>query len=235
MITARTIDLNADLGEGMPWDRLLLDRVTSANICCGAHAGDPDAIASTLRAAYARGVTIGAHPGYPDRANFGRAPRQTNEIEVYNLIVSQVEDLRRLAPPGAAIRYLKPHGALYNQAQRDPMIARGAVRAASDLRLPILGMPGGEVERLAGEFGLRFIAEGFADRRYTPDGALAPRTRPDAMLTEPEDIEKQLAWLLDQGIATICVHGDHQDSVALADRLLGFLDSRGVQASAFVE
>lgn len=232
--TNRTIDLNADLGEGMPWDEALLDRVTSANVCCGAHAGDPRSIETACRIAQSRGVAIGAHPGYPDRPHFGRAEREATETEVYQWIVGQVADLQRLVPPGSKIRHLKPHGALYNQAQRDPTIARAAVRAARDLRLPIFGMPGGEVERCCQELGARFIAEGFADRRYLPDGRLAPRSHPDAVLTDPDEMERQLARLLDQGVQTVCVHGDHEGSVVLADRLLAWLRGWGAEVRSFI-
>src|SRR4051812_35707267 len=124
----RTIDLNADLGEGCPWDEAILDHVTSANVCCGAHAGDPETILRTLRAARRRGVVVGAHPGYPDREHFGRQERAISRAEVEALVLEQLDDMERWASEvGVPVRFVKPHGALYNQAQRDPEIAAGLV------------------------------------------------------------------------------------------------------------
>ena len=149
----RSIDLNADLGEGCPNDRALLERVTSASICCGAHAGDPESIRATLRAARELGVVAGAHPGYrrPRRVRPARAVR-SGRIEVERLILDQVADLRILADElGVPVRFLKPHGALYNQAQRQEEVARGVVAAACALGLPLLGQPGTLLESLARE------------------------------------------------------------------------------------
>ena len=124
------IDLNADLGEGFPWDDDLLDRVTSASLSCGAHAGDVESIRRTLRSAISRGVVVGAHPGFPDREGFGRRERETSRDEAEALVLEQVAALARLAEEvGGVIRFVKPHGAFYNQAQTDPEIASGIVAA----------------------------------------------------------------------------------------------------------
>ncbi len=219
------IDVNADLGEGFPDDALLLDLVTSAAVSCGAHAGDPDSIRRTLQAARDRGVVVGAHPGYPDREGFGRRDRDMAATAVEALIRSQCDDLRRLADRAdVAIRFLKPHGALYNQAQRRDETARGVVAAALALRLPLLGQPGTSLEALARAAGLDFIAEGFPDRRYRPDGSLAPRTDPDAVLTAEELPANITGLLAPRRVRTLCLHGDHPDALANARRLRTILD-----------
>ncbi len=212
------IDLNADLGEGCAWDIVLLGRVTSASLSCGAHAGDPDAILATAREALERGVAIGAHPGYPDRENFGRTPRPITTEETRELIVGQVGSLcQLLGPIGAIIRFLKPHGALYNQAQAEEAVALGVVQAAEILKLPVLGQPGSILAAVAGGRGVRMIREGFVDRRYGPDGRLLPRTVPGAVLESPPEIIEQIGRLVREGIETLCIHGDSAMSVALAD------------------
>ena len=175
---ARAIDLNADLGEGFPNDAVLLGLVTSACVCCGAHAGDPTTILATLRVARERGVIVGAHPGYPDREGFGRREMEMSAEQVEALIRSQVGDLLALAKTaGAAVRFLKPHGALYNQAQRDPKLGAGVLAAAKALGLPIVGLPESRLATEAKAADVRFIAEGFPERRYRRDGSLVPRDR----------------------------------------------------------
>ena len=231
----RTIDLNADLGEGCPWDEPLLARVTSASICCGAHAGDRDTILRTLRAAKARGVVVGAHPGYPDREGFGRREQNMSTAEVEQIVVSQINDLIALADEaGALIQFVKPHGALYNQAQRDETIAEGILAAIAPMGLPIVGQPRSRIEALANQRGVRFIAEGFADRRYQPDGRLVPRTEPGAILDDPREIEEQVLRLVDEGIATLCIHGDDPRAVALADRVLLILQRAAIEPRSFI-
>lgn len=230
-----TIDLNADLGEGCPWDGPLLERVTSASVCCGAHAGDPIGIVATLRMAGARGVVVGAHPGYPDREGFGRRERAIGRIEAESLVLEQVAALGSLAvEAGVGVRFLKPHGAFYNQAQREPEIAEGVAAAAKALGLPLLGQPGSAVEAAARASGVRFVAEGFADRRYRPDGRLVPREEPGAVLSDPTEIADQVLRLVAEGFETICLHGDNPDAVALADRVRGVLDQAGIMAKSFL-
>lgn len=229
------IDLNADLGEGCPWDDALLARVTSASISCGAHAGDPASILETLRAAQAWGVVVGAHPGFPDREGFGRREQAIAREEVTALVLQQAAALGALADGvGIPVRFLKPHGALYNQAQRDRGVAAGVVQACDTLGWPVLGQPGGEVEAAAREAGVRFVAEGFADRRYRPDGRLVPRTETGAVLDDPGEIEAQVLRLVEQGFETLCLHGDHPHSVALADLVRAVLQHAGVEAKGFL-
>ena len=225
------IDLNADLGEGFPNDARLLDLVTSASVCCGAHAGDLDTIRFTLDAAAARLVAVGAHPGYADRDGFGRRERLATAAEVERLILDQFDDLAALArPAGLTLRFVKPHGALYNQAQRNEDVARGVVEAVRRLGLPVLGQPGGAVQRIATESGVGFIAEGFPDRRYEADGRLVPRGRPDAVLADPAEIDRQVARLVRQGLATLCIHGDDPAAVANAETVRAVLDRPGIAA-----
>ncbi len=230
----RAIDLNADLGEGCPWDEPLLHRVSSANISCGAHAGTPAEIDRTLRWAADQGVVVGAHPGYADRPGFGRVEQNLAPEAIRSLVASQLDALDRWASAaGAAVRFVKPHGALYNQAQRDERIATALVAALIGRGLPIVGQPGSEVEHAAGRVGVRFVAEGFADRAYRPDGRLVPRTEPGAMLARPDEIRAQVLALVARGVATLCVHGDDPRSVGLADLVLATLREAGVEVRGF--
>jgi UPF0271 protein len=231
----RSIDLNADLGEGCPNDAALLDRVTSASVSCGAHAGDSQTILETLHAARQRPVAIGAHPGYPDPGTFGRRELWLSAAEVERLIVDQVATLARLAAEaGLSLRYVKPHGALYNQAQREDEAAAGVVAALVRLGLPLLGQPGTLLETRARDQGVRYITEGFPDRRYRDDGRLVPRTEPDALLHDPNDIEAQVVRLVDQGVMTLCIHGDEPGAVANADTVRGVLERQGIALRSFV-
>ena len=220
----RSIDLNADLGEGAPHDAELMDRITSASISCGAHAGDRTTILATLRLAKARGVCVGAHPGYADREAFGRRKRDATAAEVERMILDQVRDLEGLAAAvGLTLRFLKPHGALYNQAQRQPEIARGVLAAAASLQLPVLGQPGCLLHTEAAPRGIRYLTEGFADRRYRSDGGLVPRDDPNALLHDPVEVEAQVVRLVDEGIDTLCLHGDDPRAVGNADALRAIL------------
>jgi UPF0271 protein len=231
----RTIDLNADLGEGFPNDAALLDRVSSASIACGAHAGDRRTIAATLNAAKLRGVAVGAHPAYPDRAGFGRRNQALPPPEVERQIVDQVEAVRSIAAGlDVAVRYVKPHGALYNQAQQEEPVAGAVVAALCRLQLPLLGQPGTLLETCARAAGLRYIPEGFPDRRYEPDGSLVPRSRPDAILHDPAEVEAQVLRLVAQGVLTLCIHGDDPRAVANADTVRGLLQSHGIVLRSFV-
>jgi UPF0271 protein len=236
-IAAAAIDLNADLGEGLPNDRALLGLVTSASICCGAHAGSVDVIRRTLCDASDRGVVVGAHPGYPDREGFGRRDQEVSSEQVEALITDQVSALGDLArEAGVSIRYLKPHGALYNQAQRQEPIARGVVAAAVALNLPLLGQPGALVETLCFERGVRYVTEGFPDRRYRNDGSLWPRSEPGAILVESEELAQQVLRLVAEGrVATLCIHGDDPRAVANAELVRLVLKNHGMAVRSFME
>lgn len=228
-VKPQKIDVNADLGEGFPNDGRLLELVTSASVSCGAHAGDEATILNTLRTAAKNGVAVGAHPGYPDREGFGRRVRSIPAKEVQRLIVEQYHTLALLAErAGVQIRFIKPHGALYNQAQRDEGIARGIVDAVRFLGLSVLGQPGSVLERLAVASGVRFVTEGFPDRRYGPDGRLVPRTQPDAILHDPAEVESQIVKLVGQGLDTLCIHGDDPRAVENALCVRAVLDRHGI-------
>jgi UPF0271 protein len=228
------LDLNCDLGEGGPFDEALMPLVTSANVACGAHAGDETTARAALSAAAWHGVRVGAHPGYPDRANFGRLEQPHSYEEVWKLCSDQVRWLEELAEPlGVTIRYLKPHGALYNQACRDDAYAAPVAALAEQLGLIVIGLPGSRLEaRCAGH--CPFIAEGFADRRYLPDGSLVPRSQPNAFVEDPQEAVVQARRLLrDGGVRTLCVHGDNPAALAFVRALRDRLMAEGVVLRAF--
>ncbi len=181
-------------------------------------------------------MAIGAHPGFADREGFGRRPQVVTSREVESLILEQVETLRTLASEvGLLVRFLKPHGALYNQAQTQEPVAQGVLLATDRLGLPLLGQPGTLLERLARDQGIRIIAEGFPDRRYRGPDALVPRSEPGAVLHDPEDIELQAIRLVNEGrVATLCVHGDEPGAVANADLMRLILGRNRIVIRSFV-
>ena len=221
------VDLNADLGEGAGHDAELMRFITSANICCGEHAGGPDAMRAAVAEAQRHGVVIGAHPGYADRVNFGRAAVELEPHAVKGLCFRQIA---ALIAAGAEVKYLKPHGALYHRAMTDAGTAWGVAQAAEAFGIPCVGLPGSQLETVSESY----IAEGFADRRYRPDGTLVPRDRPDAMIGSVAEALAQVEWLLrDRGIRTICVHGDNPTALELARALHEVLPARGHILRAF--
>ena len=228
------IDLNADLGEGCPHDAELMPLLTSANIACGFHAGDPATAHTALRLAARHGVQAGAHPGFPDREHFGRQEMVRTEEQVFEDCVYQVGALAGLArAAGVPLRYVKPHGALYNMACRDDAYARPLVAAAELFGLALLGLPGSRLEaQSAGR--CPFVAEGFADRRYLPDGSLVPRSRPEAFVEDPAEAVRQAEWLVrERGVRTLCVHGDNPRAVLFVRELRQALGNRGIGIWAF--
>jgi 5-oxoprolinase (ATP-hydrolysing) subunit A len=249
-----SIDLNADLGEGFGrWrlgdDEALLDVVTSANMACGFHAGDPSTMRRLCAAAAERGVAVGAQVGYRDLAGFGRRRIDYDLDELCDDIVYQIGALEafcRLA--GDRVRYVKPHGALYNTAAVDPGQASAVVAAVAgyDRALPVLCQPGSVLGRSAEEAGLTVIGEGFADRGYQGDGTLVPRSREGALIDEPGAVVARAVRMAVDGevysveggvvpcrVASICVHGDTPGAVALAGRVRAGLDSAGLRVAAF--
>ncbi|MBY0523567.1 MAG: LamB/YcsF family protein [Gemmataceae bacterium] len=226
------IDLNSDLGEGFAFDAELMPLITSANVACGAHAGDPATAHATLALAARHGVQVGAHPGFPDREHFGRRELKRTEEQIFEYCVYQIGALSGLARAvGVPIRYVKPHGALYNMACRDEKTAHPVVAAAKLFGLPLMALP---ASRLEARSDGRFIAEGFADRRYQLDGSLVPRSRADAFVKDPVEAVKQVEWLLgERGVRTICVHGDNPQAVAFVRELRTALLSAGHRIVAF--
>jgi len=232
---AMEIDLNSDLGEGCGHDAEIIPLVTSANISCGCHAGDIYTAADALVLAKEHGIAIGAHPGYADREHFGRRELTLGEDEITRLVLRQINALHVMAQrAGTAIRYVKPHGALYNQACRDDAYARPVIRAAALFsNLPIMGLPKSRLEALC-RGQVPFVPEGFADRRYLPDGSLVPRSQPDAFVTDPDLAVRQAERLIhEQGIRSLCVHGDNPQAVAFVHALRDALVRRGIVLKAF--
>jgi len=228
------IDLNCDLGEGCPHDAELMALVTSANVACGFHAGGPAEAHAALAAAARHGTQVGAHPGFPDREHFGRREMQRSEEQIFDDTVYQVGALAALAKAtGLKLRHLKPHGALYNMACRADAYARPVVAAAELFGLDVMALPGSRLEALcAGR--CPFVAEGFADRRYLPDGSLVPRSRPDAFVHDADEAVRQAEWLLrERGVRTLCVHGDNPQALAFVRRLRQALTERGVAVCKF--
>lgn len=228
------IDLNADLGEGAGFDAELMPLITSANVCCGLHAGSFGTSGETLQLARAHGVVVGAHPGYADRENFGRRELKLPEYELWAMCVAQVGGLIALGrAEDREVRYVKPHGALYNQACRDRTVARSVVVAAAVHQLPVVGLPNSALAKEA-EGLVSFIPEGFADRRYNPDGSLVPRTDPNAFVHDPAEAVSQVEWLIrEKGVRTICVHGDNPEAVAFTKAVRAALLARGFTLKAF--
>jgi UPF0271 protein len=228
------IDLNCDLGEGCPYDAELMPLITSANIACGFHAGDAATAHAALRQAVRHNVQAGAHPGFPDREHFGRRELSRSEEQVFEDCAYQIGALAGLArAAGTGLRYVKPHGALYNMACRDEAYARPVVAAAELFRLAVMALPGSRLEALcAGRCD--FIAEGFADRRYLPDGSLVPRTRPDAFVEDPAEAVRQAERLLrTRGVRTLCVHGDNPRALAFVRELRAALTRQGITLQHF--
>lgn len=227
------IDLNSDLGEGCGLDAELMPLVTSANICCGFHAGDASASLAALKLAQRHGVQVGAHPGYADRDHFGRRDLAISEEAIFELCLYQTGALAGLAQAlSLRLRYIKPHGALYNQACRDDAYARPIMAAAEILRVPVMGLPNSRLAALC-TAGSGFIAEGFADRRYQPDGSLVPRDRPDAFVHDVEEAVAQAERLIvEQGIRSLCVHGDNPRALEFVRGLRQAFERRGMAIRA---
>ncbi len=226
------IDLNADLGEGAGADLELLELVTSANVCGGLHAGTVAGIADTIAAAHARGVVVGAHPGFADRSHFGRVEQPVSPDDVFALVVYQLGALSALAH---GVKYVKPHGALYHQTNRDPELAGALIEAARRFgELPIVGLPNSALETVCRARAHPFVREGYADRRYRTDGTLVPRTDADAFVHDPTEAVEQVERLIRaHAVRTVCVHGDNPEAVAFARAVRAALLARGFELRAF--
>jgi 5-oxoprolinase (ATP-hydrolysing) subunit A len=245
----RQLDLNADVGEGDPEaDEALLRLVTSANVACGAHAGDADTMRATVAIAQRHGVAVGAHPGYDDREGFGRRPMQLSAEEINDLFLDQLRTLDAIArAAGVVLRHVKPHGALYNQAETDGALAVAIIAAvrAFDPTLRLVGRAGSAMAHAAAAVGHPFTPEAFADRRYRPNASLQPRSEPGAVLTDPEEVARQVRSLVTDGevvvsdgsrlpvaFETLCLHGDTPGSAVLASRIRRELRVLGVSVCA---
>jgi len=222
------------LGEGCGLDEELMPLITSANVCCGAHAGDPATSFRTIQSAARHGVQVGAHPGFADREYFGRRELVQSEHQVLENCLYQVGALAGLArAAGVALHHIKAHGALYNLACRDDNYGRPLVETASLFQLPLLGLPGSCLQALSSGRS-SFVAEGFADRRYQADGSLVPRSRPDAFVeTTDEAVEQVQKLMAEKGVQTICVHGDNPRAVEFVRELRKALTNKGIVIRSF--
>ncbi|GLV14241.1 UPF0271 protein YcsF [Alicyclobacillus hesperidum] len=249
-----TVDLNADLGESygiyaLGADEQLLPYVTSVNLACGLHAGDPHVMWTSVNLAIDAGVAIGAHPGYPDLQGFGRRDMGLSAKEVYVYVLYQIGALSGfLRSAGTTLHHLKPHGALYNRAAVDPEIAHAIVQAVADFD-PALALYAPFASCMAnagGESGLTVCHEVFADRRYEADGRLTPRRHPDALIEDPEEACEQVLTMICDGKVrartgewvevradTVCLHGDGTGALAFAKRIRDRLAAAGVRVATY--
>lgn len=242
------IDLNADLGEGCANDAALLQLVSSANIACGFHAGDAQTMLASVREALKNGVAVGAHPSFPDRENFGRSAMNLPAETVYAQTLYQIGALAAITrAEGGVMRHVKPHGMLYNQAAKDPLLADAIARAvyACDPSLILVGLAGSELIQAGERYGLATRQEVFADRGYQADGSLVPRSQPGALIADEEQALAQTLEMVQSGrvksqtgewasvvAQTVCIHGDGEHALAFARRLHSAFDTRNIQISA---
>ncbi|QPM91693.1 LamB/YcsF family protein [Pseudooceanicola algae] len=250
----RSIDLNSDLGEAYgPWamgdDAAMLDLVTSANIACGGHASDPETMFRSLRLCAEKDVRIGAHPGFADREGFGRRVIPMSPGETGRLVAAQVGALQGMAAlAGTTVTYVKPHGALNNHASANRPHAEAIAAAIRALpgNLALLAISGTELEKAGKAAGLTTLSEIFADRGYTPEGQLVPRSQPGAMIHDPEEATARLLRFLDTGLMevvgadpiplaaqSICIHGDSPTATAMARDIRARLAAAGVTFTPF--
>jgi 5-oxoprolinase (ATP-hydrolysing) subunit A len=248
------VDLNSDLGEGYGrWalgdDAAMLEVVTSANVACGFHAGDPATIERTVGTAVEHGVAVGAQVSYPDLAGFGRREIDVAPGDLTADVLYQLGALEAFAKAaGSRVRYVKPHGALYNRIARDPVQAAAVVEAIRryDPALPLLTLPGSAAMEAAWEAGVPTVAEGFADRAYTGEGRLVSRREPGAVLHDPERVAARAVVMATEGrvetidggqveveVRSLCVHGDTPGAVDLARAVRAALEEAGVALEAF--
>lgn len=248
------VDLNSDMGESFGrWtlgdDTALLDVVSSANVACGFHAGDPAGMLRTVTTAAAHGVAIGAHAAYRDLAGFGRRYVDETPADLTADVIYQIGALEGVAAAaGTRVSYVKPHGALYNRIAIDEHHAKAVVEAIAevDVSLALLTLPGSVVGRLAENAGLRVFREAFADRAYTPDGHLVSRREPGAVITDPEQVTARVLRMVEDGTVTaidgstvklhadsVCVHGDSPGAVAMATAVRKALEDAGIDVRPF--
>ena len=247
------VDINCDMGESfgayeIGADAEVLPHVTSANIACGFHGGDPAVMRTTVAAALKLGVAVGAHPGLPDLVGFGRRAIQVTPQEVYDLIIYQVGALLGFArAAGTELQHVKPHGALYNMAAAQPPLAEAVARAVrdADRGLVLYGLAGSHLLAAAERAGIPAASEAFADRNYIHDGSLVSRQRPDALVTDVDEAVRRAVRMVKEGVVadvdgedipiradTVCLHGDGPNAAELARRLRDGLQRAGVEVKA---
>lgn len=243
-----TLDINCDMGESFgPWvmgqDLELLAHITSANIACGFHAGDPDVMLKTVRGAIAHGVSIGAHPGLPDLQGFGRRVMAMSPDEVYALVVYQVGALQAFArSQGGSLHHVKTHGALYNMTAKDPALAEAVAQAVHDIdpALPIY-VANAAIAAASEKLGLPTVYEVYADRSYQDDATLTPRSQPHAMIEDVDQAIAQVKRMVKDGVVralsgkevpiradTLCIHGDQPGAAVFARTIRAALEADGI-------
>ncbi len=230
------IDLNCDLGEGCGADAELMPLITSASIACGFHAGNAWTAWEALRLGAIHNVALGAHPGHNDREHFGRRELNLSPEQIHADCVYQIGAMAALSRSlGVRLRHVKPHGALYHQANADLAVAQAVVAAVEMFTLALMGLPGSQLQT-ASHHRCPFLAEGFADRRYLPDGSLVPRTRPDAFVHDADEAVRQAEWLIrEKGVRTLCVHGDNPQALLFVQALRQALQERGITIRSYSE
>jgi UPF0271 protein len=249
------MDLNADMGESFgPWvmghDERLMTSITSANVACGFHGGDPQVMRRTLRLARTHGVAIGAHPGFPDLVGFGRREIRASPAEIEDFVLYQIAALAGVArAEGLSLQHVKAHGALYNMAARDLAMAAAIARAVRsfDPSLILFGLPNSALIVAGQQAGLRVAGEAFADRAYEPDGSLQSRSIPGSVIHDPETVVARAVQMVTTGTVvatdgsaidlradTLCLHGDTPGAADLAQRVRAGLEQAGVRVSALV-
>ena len=244
-----TIDLNCDMGEGLSNDPMIMPWISSANIACGYHAGDEDTIKRTVELALQNKIAIGAHPGFADKANFGRTEMQLSLQEVYELVAAQIFLLQKIASEfGATLHHVKPHGALYNMAAKDAKLAEIIAKTVYDIDrgLVLYGLSGSCSISEAKKIGVKTASEVFADRTYQDNGNLTPRTQPNALIETEEASLQQVLQMIEQRTVTsingkqvaikaetICLHGDGAHAVAFAKNIYHTLQLNQVGIKSF--
>ena len=247
------IDLNSDLGESfgawtMGMDSEVMTHISSSNVACGWHAGDAEGMVKTVRAAKTKGVAVGAHPGYPDLLGFGRRNMACTADELYAYTLYQVSALKGICESeGLELQHVKPHGAMYNQAAKDPKLAEAIVRAVKNAGkgikkgIILLGLANSAFETACAEFGVLFASEAFADRGYMPDGSLVPRGQPGAFISDSDEAAARMVKLVREGtvetpdgqelrlkVHSICMHGDSPEAVKMAEAVRGAMERNGI-------
>ncbi|MFC5684356.1 5-oxoprolinase subunit PxpA [Flavobacterium sp. MAHUQ-51] len=239
------IDINCDLGEGIGNEKELLPFISSANIACGYHAGDEDTMKKTIELCLEYGIAIGAHPSFPDRANFGRTNMNLPAEELHKIMLDQIHTISNIAASfGTKLQHVKPHGALYNMAAKDFELAYTLTQSVKeiDTQLSFFGLPNSEMEKASNKSGIQFIGEAFADRTYQNDGTLTPRTNSNALIESETEAIEQVLQIIQTGTVTsvlgnkiplraetICIHGDGKHAVLFAESLYKKLNQNHIQ------
>ena len=246
----KSIDLNCDLGEGLSTDALIIPLISSANIACGYHAGDADTMKRTIELCLQHNVAIGAHPSWPDRENFGRTEMQKSATEIVEFVTNQLELIDKIAKQlGAKVTHVKPHGALYNQSAKDETIATAIADSVHtfDPSLVLFGLSGSSSIAVAKQKGLKTANEVFADRTYTDEGSLTPRSQPNALIESIDEAVQQAMQMINEQTVTstsgkiipvvadtICLHGDGKHALAFCNAIIQSIKTNKIDIKPLV-